>query len=613
MRTRSDATDEEIRVPALRGAGTTRVRKAARTSATPARRPIGRPALVAGLALGLACGSAPAESGPGTGPTEVRAQESAISPPSAAEDDTVVIAVRRLPAGLDPMGELDPWGQRVVDDLLFEGLVRRQGDRAPWVSMALAERCEIDRDPASRGVVCQLREGAQFHDGTPVTREDALYSVGQWTSPRGAGLRSRHGLDGLRAVMPADGPPGGPKDSSGRWLRLQFEHDDPLALEKIAAIKVVPRARHGASFADQPIGSGPFRFVGEDDGEAVFERTAKAPGLAGRIVLRAIDDGAAALTALRRGEVHVLAEVAPIHVPKELTKPAMAARFVAYLVSPARYDLLLFNLREGPQAGPKMRAALDLAAPRAALAVQVYGLPGLPTAAPVDLHAPSPIDLVALAAGKGADVGLGPLATPLTVEADAEGRAAADAILTELGWIHERGVRRRQGTMLRLPLTWDPAPGLATGVARTLRAAWKQLGVQAPSVTASWSYVQANLLRPGKFSLALARLASGSDIDLYPWFHSRGPHNLVGLADQTLDAAIDAYRLANTREERDRAKRAIAARFAELRPALVLHAPLSVMLLARTLTGIAFVDDLPRLDRLGFAPGRQDDAWTRGL
>lgn len=258
-----------------------------------------------------------------------------------------------------------------------------------------------------------------------------------------------------------------------------------------------------------------------------------------------------------------------------------------------------------------MRAALDLAAPRGELAVQVYGLAGLPATAPVDLHAPAPIDLHALAEGRDREAGLGPLLAPPSLAADAEARAQADAILTELGWIHERGLRRRQGNVLRLPLTWDASPGLATGVARALRGAWKAIGIQAPSVTASWPYVQANLLRPGKFSMALARLASGSDVDLYPWFHSRGAHNLSGVADQTLDAAIDAYRAAKTRDDRDAAKRAIAARLAELRPAVVLHAPLAVMLMARTLTGVQFVDDLPRLDRLGFAPGRQDDAWIR--
>ncbi|MCY1005993.1 hypothetical protein OV079_10535 [Nannocystis pusilla] len=83
------------------------------------------------------------------------------------------------------------------------------------------------------------------------------------------------------------------------------------------------------------------------------------------------------------------------------------------------------------------------------------------------------------------------------------------------------------------------------------------------------------------------------------------------MADQTLDAAIDTYRSALTRIDRDRAKQAIAARLADLRPAIVLHAPLAVTLLSRTLTGVQFVDDLPRLDRLGFAPGRTDDSWIR--
>jgi ABC-type transport system substrate-binding protein len=533
----------------------------------------------------------------------------AISPAPAA-DDTLIVAVRRLPAGLDPLGELDPWGQRVADDLLYEGLVRRTAEAAPWAEPALAERCEPD--PLARGIACLLRADAEFHDGSPVTREDALYSLGLWTGPRGQGLRQRYGLDGLRAVEAIEGPPGGPKDSSGRWLRLLFEHDDPLALEKIAAMKIVPRARHQASgFEDSPIGSGPFRVLAQDDVQVTFERVEPALGLARRIALRAIDDGAAALTALRRGEVHVLAEVAPIHVPKELAKPAMASRFVAYLVSPPRYDLVLFNLRDGVQAGPRMRQALDLATPRAELAQQVYGLRGLPIAAPIDLHAPAPIDLAALAEGRDAEAGLGPLVGPIDLAADASGRAAADAILNELGWIHERGVRRRQNAVLRLPLTWDPSPGLATGVARTLRAGWKQIGIQAPSVTASWAYVVTNLLRAGKFSVALVRLAGSSDHDLGPWFHSKGAHNLVGLADGILDAALDAYRLATTREQRDAAKKAIAERLATLRPGIVLHAPVGVTLFSRAVSGIAFADDLPRLDRLGFESGQSGDAWAR--
>src|SRR5690606_5299240 len=130
------------------------------------------------------------------------------------------------------------------------------------------------------------------------------------------------------------GPP--PGESGEGWVRLTFAQRDPLMLERIAAMKIVPKARHGASgrFARQPIGTGPFQLVSQAEDRLVFARTTPDPELARQIELRAIDDGAAALTALRRGEIHLLAEVAPIHIPRELGKPGMAARFEAFLLSP---------------------------------------------------------------------------------------------------------------------------------------------------------------------------------------------------------------------------------------------------------------------------------------
>lgn len=509
--------------------------------------------------------------------------------PDEGPGDTVVIALRRLPTTFDPLAELDPWGQRVVDDLLMEGLVRRTDRAAPWAEPALAERC----DAAPGGVViCWLREGATFHDGAPVTPDDVSFSVGLWLGPRGQAARQRHGLDNLRAVQ-----------VSGREVQISFEPPEPLALEKLATVKIVPRARYTAGkFASQPIGSGPFRLVPPEEGEGalVFEASARAPGLARRLVLRAIEDGAAALTALRRGEIDLLAEVSAVHVPKELEKPAMASRFTAYVVAPPRYDLLLFNLREGLQAGPRMRQALELAIPRAELARQVYGVAGLELTAPVDLHAPQRLDLAALDAPAAAEA-LDPWTRAGGPARDEAARAQAALILTELGWIHERGVRRRATATLRLPLTWDGSSGTATGVARVLRAGWKEVGVLAPSVTASWPYVLANLLRPAKFNVALARLGGGSDLDLYPWFHSKGAHNVTGISDAILDAALTAYRSAETREARDAAKRAIAERMAVVRPVVVLHAPVALTLSSRAVTDLEFVDDLPRLDRLGIA------------
>lgn len=557
---------------------------------------VGAFACTAAACLGLACGPG---AGQGEDPIEperlpASAEPTASAPvadPQAAPGDTVVIALRRLPGTLDPAAELDPWGQRIVDDLLFEGLTRRSSE-APWGAPALAERCQVEHE--GRSVACQLRPGARFHDDEPVRVDDLLYSINLWIGPRGASLRQRYGLDDLRSVE-AGPPPGASGDG---WVRLGFAHADPLVLERIAAIKIVPRAHHpGPRFAQHPVGTGPMRLLAQSDTHLLFARNEAIPGRADRIELRAQSDGAASLTALRRGEIHVLPDLAQTHVPRELGKPGMAARFSAFLLSPPRYDLILYNLREGTQAGPRMRSALDQSVPRTEIAA-LHGEPGLPLAAPVDLQTPTPIDLAAIANDQIADAGLGPYNAPPATEAEAAGRVAADLILTELGWIDQRGQRRRGTGPLRVPLAWDGSPGVATGTARALRGAWKSLGIQTPSVTAGWAYVL-SLLRAGKFSLALVRLAGASDMDLAPWFHTRGAHNLSGVADSELDRALETYRHALTRAERDAAKRSVAARLAALHPVSVLHAPVAVLLASRALTGLEFVDDLPRLDSLG--------------
>ena len=526
---------------------------------------------------------------------------------SSGPTETIVIALRSLPEGLDPLGDLDPWGLRVADDLVFEGLVRRWDEGYPWVTPALAERCEVAQ--GGREILCHLRPDARFHDGSPVAVDDVLYSLGAWVGPRSAARRAAHGLGALSAVEVADGPAEG--RDPGRWIRLSFDAADPLAIERIAAMKVVPRARHrgrAAAFAREPVGSGPMRVVSVEDERWVLERVEDAPPertAARRIILRAVPDGAQALTLLRRGEVHVLAELSPAHVPRELGKPGMAARFLAFLVSPPRYDLLIYNLRSSTLAGPRLRGALAQAIPWSRVAA-LYGRPGLRVAAPVDRHEPAPIDLAAITEGRVEDAGLALWLRGDDPAADEAGKAAAAATLDALGWSLERGLRRRSTGNLRISLSWDGQGGMATELVAALKGPWRELGIQVPSVTASWSYLQ-KPLGAGEFELALVRYADRSDADLFDLFHSKGRLNYAGVDDGALDAAIEAFRAARTRAERAAAKEAMAARIAEIQPVTVLHAPLGITLVSRRITGLHFVDDLPVLDRLGLG-GEASDA-----
>jgi ABC-type transport system substrate-binding protein len=532
-----------------------------------------------------------------------------------ALSEAIAIALPQLPRKFDPHDDLEPWAARIADDLVFEGLVRRSGDRYPWVEPAIADRCEVDREYAVASVVCHIPTGILFHDGRELLVEDVIYSLSYWLDPRRVWDKQRRGLANLERVEIVDGPTGSNDRDPGRWVRIGFDKREPLALEALAAVKIVPREAHRGNetrFSQQPIGTGPMSITSVGQDRVVLERFAdyhdpERRTASAKIVLRAINDGAEALTALRRGDIHLLPEVAPVHIPVELGKPGMSGRFVAWLVSPPRYDLLLWNLHSGIQAGPAVRAALHDALPVSTIAREIHGAPGLPVAAPIDMHEPTPIDLGALEDIKlGEPVRGGLLALP-SLDDDTRALLGASTALDTLEWPLEQGFRRRAGGPLRISLTWDGQTGRPSMTVARIREAWEAIGVQVPEATASWNYLLI-LMRKAEFKAALVHLGGHSDEDLYHLFHSRGATNLSGVADPDLDRALDDYRGAPDRAARDAAKQRIAERLAQLRVVSVLYAPTQVMLASRRLTGVEFVDDIPRLDRLALTPGAID--WS---
>lgn len=527
---------------------------------------------------------------------------------------TLVIAAPRIPKALDPLDGLEPLAARIVDDAVFEGLVRRSATGAPWAVPALADSCVTVPAAAPRDVYCHLAAGRTFHDDTEVTAEDVEYSLSYWMDPRRAWLRDRHGLSRLKKIERVDGPPqraeavipegfAAAQRDAGQWFRVAFSEPEPLALERVARMKVVPRSAHRGrrrAFASKPVGTGPLRVAVLESDRVVLEVVDEAdavrePGQVTRIVLRELNDGAEVLTLMRRGDVHVATQLSAAHVPEELSEAGMSARFNAWLVSPSRYDLLMYNLRAGPQSGPRLRAALDAGLPRAGIAAVIGGAPPMVVDAPVDLHDPSPIDLDAIAtAGRSARWGTAGLVEQTDLRLDAEGAAHLAAELDALGWDLERGVRRRETGSLRLVLMWNGAAGRGRQVASAIKNAWRELGVVVPYATASWSYLRGPLRR-GEFDLALARLSEASDADLYPYFHSRGAQNITGVVDAQLDAALEDYRAASTPALRRAAEQAVADRLAALRPVSVVHAPTAITLVSRRVEGFRFIDDLPAL------------------
>jgi ABC-type oligopeptide transport system substrate-binding subunit len=550
--------------------------------------------------LSMGCGgSQSAEEGESEGDQRSAVGHGRAADAESARAQTMTIAVRQLPRGLDPLADLEPWGERIAEDLVFEGLSRATKDGEPWAEPALADQCEVDRERGARSVVCHIPTDRKFHDGREVTMEDVVYSLENWLDVRNVWRRQRHGLAGLRSVEVVDGPRGAGTDERdpGRWVRIGFSRSEPLALELISVMKIVPRKAHrgrASRFATAPLGTGPMKITTMAEDRWVLERSEHWPNekqrtpVLNRLRFQEVNDGAEGLSLARRDEVQILDQVAPAHIPVELGKPAMSERFEAWLLTPPRYDVLMYNLSEGLQSGGRLRGALHDAVPFTQIEREVYKTSAVPSAAPVDLHEPRPLDLGALVGARSDDHGRGGLPMWRLPGADEAGRARAAVELDAIDWKVERGIRRKPG-------------GRAAHVVEILKTQWRTLGIQLREATATWSYLL-TLLRKGAFDIAMVRVATHSDADLYDLFHSRGEINISGVADGELDAALEAYRNAAGPAERRAAKERAAARLGAIRAFSVLHAPSQVMLISRRVEGVEFDDDLPRLDRLSLRP-----------
>lgn len=538
---------------------------------------------------------------------------------STAGSGRLVIGVRTVPNELDPLRSLSPWGRRVADDLVFEALTRRDPTRHPWATLELAQRCVVDDPARITAVRCRLRPGARFHDGSVVTLEDVHYSVSHWLDPRREWQRHHHGLSDLAGVELVDrgfalDDEGPVDDGEPRWIEIAFARPQPLALELLAEIKIVPAQVHrraGSAFARAPVGSGPMRVESAGDEELILRAAETYAGpsrVAPAIVLRRIDDGARGLTLLRRGELDVLDDVSPIHLPGELAKPGMAARFRGVVLTPPQYDVLLLNARVAPLYDPRLRAVVAASLPH-------YRLGAVPPATlrtvadvPIDLERPREVDLAALAEAtdpRTADAGL----PPARVNDDPARAMQASTLLDAAGWTRDRGQRRRGSAWLRLTLMWQGGGGRSGGLAAAVRHGLGELEVSTPYSTAAWSYVRL-LLRRGEFEMFLLSMATHEDEDMYALFHRNGALNVTGVRSEALDNALDGYRAAMTAEQRWEAKQRVASALAAEHVALVLHAPARVALFSRRLGDVTFVDDLPRLDVLRRS-NDPADGWPR--
>ncbi|MBV9736329.1 MAG: hypothetical protein JO209_10515 [Acidisphaera sp.] len=297
---------------------------------------------------------------------------------------TLAVAIFADPLSFDPHIAANVQGRaacRAIHDALFT--VDRQGRLAPGLVVSWTQ-------PDNRTFVLKLREGVQFHDGTPFDAESVRYNLERIRSGKLGANAIRAGeiraLDTCTVV-----------DAATVKFALRYPFAAFLfPLTDVAGCIGSPTAfeKWGLDYSLHPAGTGPFKLAEYmKDARTVLERNgaywnAGKPHL-DRVILRPIPTDSTRLAELRSGGVQI-AEAMPLQDVHRLrdSKDIVLSERIGF-----RWEYFGFNLHDAyPGKSKPFRQAFQWAIDREALhQVAYFGtgaigydgiLPGSPFADP---------------------------------------------------------------------------------------------------------------------------------------------------------------------------------------------------------------------------------------
>jgi peptide/nickel transport system substrate-binding protein len=302
----------------------------------------------------------------------------ALTPRGSQKD---IILNSSAPSGVlnpfDVAGAQGAW----VTELVWDRLMRigPDGLPQPWAAESVTR-------PTPTTVEVTLRDGMKWHDGTPVTIDDAVFSL------QAPGFGDKAPMYKPFVANIANVETTGP-----RSLRITLKHPDAAFLTStLAKLNLAPKAIWAPIFddlkgkpgtaetiiQDHPIGSGPYRMVSAKLNEEVVlepnpEHWAK-PKSSGRWIMRVQPDVQATLGAMKRGEINFLADyTGDPDLLTDLTKSNPDVHLSEALDLGFRF--IAYNERRPPFNDVKFRQAISGVIDRQTIADDAYGGKAVPS------------------------------------------------------------------------------------------------------------------------------------------------------------------------------------------------------------------------------------------
>lgn len=461
---------------------------------------------------------------------------------------------------LNPLLDWSNSADRAVNRLLFSGLIRFDDHGMPQAD--LAEAWGVAQD----GTVYNfsIRQNAVWHDGTPVTSDDVLFTIDRMKSAGSLYPQDIKDLWGKIEVTKLNDK------------NLKFTLPEPFVpfmdyltfgvLPKHLLEEIPADQMPDAEFNINPVGTGPYRFdhLIVDDGQITGvvltvsdTYYAKEPFIE-QVVFRYYETSADAMDAYQQGDVLSVSQITSDVLNTALEEPNLSV----YTSRLPQISFVLLNLNNPEVAflqDPKLRRALMLSINRPYIVNQF--LQG--QAVVVD----GPVLPGSWAYHDG-------------IEHFEYTPDEAVNILKAEGYVipAEGGdVRAKEGTLLSFSLL-HPDDEVHTDIAQTIQEEWAQIGVHVELQAVPYDKLATDFLASRKYHAALVdlNLARTPDPDPYPFWHqaeATGGQNYSQWDNRSASEYLEQARVTADQTLRTRLYRNFQVVFSKELPALPLFAP----------------------------------------
>ena len=221
----------------------------------------------------------------------------------------------------------------------------------------------------------KLKKNIKFHNGAPLTSKDVAFSIEKMRDEKGGSLQASNFKDVTEVQTPDE-------------LTVVFVTKQPLAifldrLENRFILSKVAGDKFGDKLYDNPIGTGPYKFVSyQRGGNMVFTRNDEYWGgkaAIKEIVFRKVTEDAARLAALESGQTDFINNV-PDHEVARLQKHP---RIRIDKIEGLRMFFLAFNMSFKPWDNKLVRQAANYSVDAPAIVKNIFDGIGYPINGPV--------------------------------------------------------------------------------------------------------------------------------------------------------------------------------------------------------------------------------------